>query len=90
MSVGLDCRMDFDYNDDYADVVFAHTDLQLMIPRTLIDKFKTIESKEWDKLFIDMINKRVNQSPIELKEISSKDLDPEYAKLVNENWEDLI
>ena len=32
----------------------------------------------------------INQSPIELKEISSKELDPEYAKLANENWEDLI
>ena len=67
--VELDCRMDFDYDESYQNVVFTHTDLQLMIPRTLIDKFKSVESKEWDKLFIDMINNRVNQSPIEDKEI---------------------
>ena len=59
--VELDCHMDFDYDDSYAEVVFTHTDFQLMIPRGLIDKFKSIESKEWDKLFIDMINKRLKE-----------------------------
>ncbi len=59
MKIELDCHMDFDYDDDYDKVVFTHTDLQLMIPRELIKQFKGVKREGWDKLFIDMINKRV-------------------------------
>jgi len=49
------------------------------------------DATESAKLFIEELKRMwLNQSPIEIKEISSKDLDPEYASLVNENFWDLI
>ena len=48
--------------------------------------FDTSNYKTTSEYYIEVLN----QSPIDLKEISSIDLKPEYARLVNENWEELI
>lgn len=46
-----------------------------------------------DRLIKGLMESELKESIVvnpKLKEISSIDLNPEYNKLVNENWEDLI
>lgn len=55
--IELDCHMSFGYDEDYDEVVFAHADLSVCIPRSISEQFKAVPYQEWDKLFIDVINK---------------------------------
>lgn len=57
--IEMDCCVEFNYDESYQDIVFADTELHIMIPNDLVDRFKLIDSHEWDEVFIKSINKKV-------------------------------
>ena len=65
--IELDCRLDFEYDEDYQDVVFANVGLSLVIPRTQINKFKLVPYKEWDKAILEVFKNKMKEGTTEVE-----------------------